>query len=138
MVYAVVVTRFGLLGGVGVLLLYLVWVVGALLTASSCRDPSGRLMCVGLAAFVAAQMIINVGMNVGVLPIIGITLPYVSYGGSSMLTSWVMAGLVASAGLHRTRPPFRESFEYADGDGPREHIPGGFRPVGLGGRAVTR
>ncbi|GJM18224.1 MAG: hypothetical protein DHS20C14_04370 [Phycisphaeraceae bacterium] len=138
MVYAVVVTRFGLLGGVGVLVLYLLWVVGALMTASSCRDPAGRLICVGLAAFVAAQMVINVGMNVGVLPIIGITLPYVSYGGSSMLTCWIMAGLVASVGLHRTRPPFRDSFEYADGNGSHERIPGGFRAVGLAGRAVTR
>ncbi len=138
MIFAVIVTRFGLLGGLGVLALYLLWVVGALLTASGCRDPAGRLICVGLAAFMAAQMVINVGMNVGVLPIIGITLPYVSYGGSSMLTSWIMAGLVLSVGLHRTRPPFRESFEYADDDGPPQHIPGGFRSVGLSGRAVTR
>lgn len=114
MVFAVIVTRFGALGGFGVIGLYLVWIAGALGTAAACREPFGRLVVVGLAAFIAAQMIINIGMTVGIVPIIGVTLPFVSYGGSSLLTVWLMTGLVLNVGMHRSRPPYRPSFEYAN------------------------
>ncbi len=113
-IFAVLVTRFGILGGLAVLAAYGLWVGGAVATAGICRDPEARLICVGFAGFVTAQMIVNVGMNLGLLPIIGVTLPLVSYGGSSLVTSWIMTGLVMNAGLHRPRPPFRPSFEYAD------------------------
>lgn len=114
MVFAVAVARFGLAGGVGILALSLAWIGGALATAAACKDPFGRLLVVGLAAFVAAQMVVNIGMNVGLLPIIGITLPFVSYGGSSLLTVWVMTGLILGVALRRPIPPYRPSFEYAD------------------------
>lgn len=116
MIYAVICSRFGLLGGLGVLGLYLVWVVGALLTAGVCREPFGRLTIVGLTAFMAAQVFINVGMNLGVLPIIGITLPYLSHGGSSMLTVWLMAGLIVNIAIHHPRKTMRKSFEFAYAD----------------------
>jgi rod shape determining protein RodA len=112
MVIAVIMCRHGLLGGVGVLALYALWVLGALATAATARDPFGRLLVIGLAAFVAAQVVINVGMNLGMLPIIGITLPFVSYGGSSILICWLMTGLILSVGLHRTHGFMRRSFEY--------------------------
>ncbi len=141
MVFAVIVNRFGLLGGMVVLVLYGMWIGGALLVAASCRDPLGRMIAVGIPAFIAAQMIINVGMNLGMLPIIGITLPFVSYGGSSLLTCWVMTGLIVNVALHRPRPPYRASFEYADDDGPQSSMqptrPYG-RSAGFSGRAVTR
>lgn len=114
MVFAVAVTRFGLLGGVGILLLYLVWLAGALACAALCKEPFGRLVIVGLAAFIAAQMVVNVGMNVGLLPIIGITLPFLSSGGSSLLTVWIMTGLIFGVAMRRPIPPYRPSFEYAD------------------------
>jgi cell division protein FtsW (lipid II flippase) len=115
MVIAVVSLRWGFLGALGVVGLTGLWVLGALVTAAQCKEPFGRLVCVGLAAFVAAQTAINVGMNIGLLPIVGITLPLVSYGGSSMLTVWLMTGLVFNVALHRPRPPYRPSFEW-DGD----------------------
>ncbi len=114
MIFAVAVTRFGLLGGLGILLLYLVWIGGALAAAAVCKDPFGRLLIVGLAAFIAAQMVINVGMNVGLVPIIGITLPFLSYGGSSLLTVWLMTGLIFNVAMRRPIPPYRPSFEYED------------------------
>ncbi|MEZ6235574.1 MAG: FtsW/RodA/SpoVE family cell cycle protein [Phycisphaerales bacterium] len=112
MVFAVIALRWGFIGAMGVVLLAVAWVVGALWTAAQTKEPFGRLVCVGLAAFVAAQTTINVGMNIGLLPIIGITLPFVSYGGSSMMTVWMMTGLVFNVALHRPRPPFRPSFEW--------------------------
>lgn len=116
MVFAVVMNRFGFAGAIGALLLEFLWIAGATLTAARCKDPFGRLMCVGCAAFVGAQTFINVGMCLGVLPIVGITLPFVSYGGSSALTSWLMTGLVLNVGM---RPPTRlarKSFEYDEDD----------------------
>lgn len=114
MVFSVIIARYGLVGGVAVLGLYMVWCAGALLTAGLCREPFGRLVPVGLAGFVAAQMFVNIGMNVGILPIIGITLPLVSHGGSSMVTQWVMAGLVWSIAVRRPRVTLRKSFEWDD------------------------
>lgn len=114
MIFSVVVARFGFLGGLAVLGLYLVWIVGALWTAAVCKDPFGRLVCVGLAAFIGTQVIVNVGMNIGLLPIIGITLPFLSHGGSSMITVWMMTGLIVSIAMRKPVPPFRPSFEYGD------------------------
>jgi rod shape determining protein RodA len=111
-IFSVVCARFGMLGGVVLLGLYGVWLAGALLTAGACKDPFGRLVCVGLAGFIAGQVVINVGMNIGLLPVIGITLPFMSYGGSSMITVWLMTGLVASIAMRRPLPPFRPSFEW--------------------------
>jgi cell division protein FtsW (lipid II flippase) len=112
MIYAVIVLRFGMVGGLAVLGLYLLWFAGALLTAAVCRDPFGRLVVVGCATIIAAQMFINVGMNIGIVPIIGLTLPFVSYGGSSMLTVWVMTGLVVNIAMRRPPRLARPSFEF--------------------------
>jgi len=115
MVFAVIVNRHGLLGGLAVMGLYVAWMLGAVLTAARCKEPFGRLVVVGLSAFIAAQSVVNIGMNIGVLPIIGVTLPFVSYGGSSMLASWFMTGLIVSVGVHRSRQPHRPSFEFEEG-----------------------
>ena len=141
MIFAVVVARFGLLGGMAMLGLYALWVIGALIVAASCREPMGRLIAVGLPAFIATQVIINVGMNIGILPIIGITLPFLSAGGSSLITCWIMTGLLMNVAFHRPKPPYRSSFEYADDDD-QPHPLKPSRPygkqVGFSGRAFTR
>lgn len=139
MIFSVVVNRFGLVGAIVVLTLYLTWIAGALLVAASCREPFGRLLAVGLTGFIAAQMVINIGMNIGLVPIIGITLPFLSYGGSSMLTVWLMTGLIANVAVHRPRPPYRDSFEYADDDEDLFYATRPYgRSIGFGGRALTR
>jgi cell division protein FtsW (lipid II flippase) len=115
MIFAVICNRFGLLGGLGTMGLYLLWIFGAVLTAGMCREPFGRLVVIGLTAFVAAQAVINIGMNLGMVPIIGITLPYLSYGGSSMVTVWLMTGLIVSISIHRPPIVMRRSFEF-DGE----------------------
>lgn len=141
MIFAVVVARFGLLGGAAMLMLYALWVIGALIVAASCREPIGRLIAVGLPAFIATQVIMNVGMNIGVLPIIGITLPFLSAGGSSLITCWLMTGFVMNVAFHRPKPPYRSSFEYADDDD-RPDLLKPSRPygksIGFSGRAFTR
>jgi cell division protein FtsW (lipid II flippase) len=116
MIFAVVVNRFGVLGGLFTLSLYGVWVVGALMTAAVCREPFGRIVCVGMTGFIIAQVFVNAGMNLGIVPIIGITLPYVSHGGSSLLVVWIMTGLIFNVALRRPRTALRKSFEYDDVD----------------------
>lgn len=116
MIFAVMVCRHGQRGGLLVLGLYGMWIVGASLCAWASGDRFGRVLIVGLVAFVASQVFVNVGMNIGVLPIIGITLPFVSYGGSSLVTVWIMTGLILNVGLHRTRGVRRRSSGYPDGD----------------------
>ncbi len=141
MIFAVVVARFGLVGGAAMLGLYALWVIGALVVAASCREPMGRLIAVGLPAFIAMQVVINVGMNLGMLPIIGITLPFLSAGGSSLITCWLMTGLVMNVAFHRPKPPYRSSFEYADDDdrpNPLQPSRPYGKSIGFSGRAVTR
>lgn len=114
MIFAVVLNRFGLLGGLAVVLAYLMWFTGALLTAANTREPFGRLVIIGVSTFVAMQTIVNMSMVLGVAPIVGLTLPFVSYGGSSMLTAWLMTGLIVAVGMRRSPRLARQSFEFGD------------------------
>ncbi|MFN7022498.1 MAG: FtsW/RodA/SpoVE family cell cycle protein, partial [Phycisphaerales bacterium] len=112
MVLAVILNRFGLVGGLVVAALYVVWFTGCYLSAAMCKDGFGRLIIVGVATITAAQALVNAGMTLGVLPIIGVTLPFVSYGGSSMLTAWAMTGLVLGVALRRDQRFAKQTFEF--------------------------
>lgn len=114
MIFAVIVGRFGLFGALAVLGLYALWVVGALAAAAVTHEPFGRLVIVGLAAFVTAQVMVNIGMNIGLMPIVGVTLPLLSYGGSSMLSVWMMTGLILSIALRRPPISITKSLEFGD------------------------
>ncbi len=107
--FCLVAERWGTAGAVGVLLAYFVLVAGALQTGSATDDPFGRLICVGVAAWLATQVLINTGMTVGLVPITGITLPLLSYGGSSMVATSFAIGLVVSVAVrpgYEARAPF--------------------------------
>lgn len=112
MVFAIIANRFGLIGCAAVIGLYLLWFLGALAVAGLCKDPFGRLITVGFASLILTQAAINIGMTVGILPITGMTLPFVSYGGSSLLTVFAMAGIVLNVGLRRPERLYRPSFEF--------------------------
>jgi cell division protein FtsW (lipid II flippase) len=117
MVFAVICTRAGLLGGVVVVGFYLLFMAGALLAAALNKDPFARLVAVGISAVVFTQMFVNTGMTVGVLPITGMTLPFVSYGGSSLVANFIMVGLVLNVAASRPIIMANPSFEF---DRPRE------------------
>jgi rod shape determining protein RodA len=117
MITAVIGNRFGMTGLAAVMGLYLLWVVGALWVAGRARDAFGRLIPVGLAGFIGGQALVNLAMNVGLAPIVGVTLPYVSFGGSSMLSAWIMVGLVFSVSLRSDARLFKKPFEF-DADQP--------------------
>jgi cell division protein FtsW (lipid II flippase) len=91
--------RWGLAGTLLVLGLYLVLFARGLAIAAATREPFGRLMAVGIVTLLATQTIINVGMTVGLVPVTGITLPLLSYGGSSLLFTCVALGLLMNVAI---------------------------------------
>ena len=97
-IFPVFVSAFGLSGATLLFLVYLIFVGLLLRTAIHVREPSGRLLAVGVATLFACQSVINLAMTIGLLPIVGMPLPFLSYGGSSMLTSFIALGLVLNVG----------------------------------------
>jgi len=114
MIFAVIVNRWGLVGGLLVLALYLTMLGAMLASAMLAREPFTRLALVGFAALFFSQFVVNVGMAMGLLPIIGITLPFVSYGGSSLMMSYVILGLTLNFASRQPRYVMRDSLEFAD------------------------
>jgi rod shape determining protein RodA len=102
-VFSVAGEELGFVGAAGLLLLLAVVVLRVLVVAARADEPFGRLVGVGVATWLAVQVTQNIGMNLGLLPVTGIPLPFVSYGGSSMLLSWLAVGLVDTAHVARER-----------------------------------
>ena len=85
--------------GCGFALLLMVLIIGrCIYVGVRSQDMIRRLVCFGAASALIFQVTINVGMCIGVMPVIGLTLPFVSYGGSSIVTLYAMLGLVS--GVH--------------------------------------
>ena len=76
-------------------------------TALRARDPGGRLIAGGVATMILIQTFINMGMNANLLPVTGLPLPLVSYGGSSLVTTLLALGLAQSVAVRRPRPDSR-------------------------------
>jgi rod shape determining protein RodA len=110
-VFCLVGERYGLAGCAAALLLYALLFVRGLQIAAATREPFGRLLAVGVVALLATQAAINAGMTVGLMPITGLTLPLMSYGGSSLLATSVALGLLINVGMRPgyelTEEPFR-------------------------------
>ena len=95
-IFSVAGEELGFIGCLAVIVMLglLLWRV--IRAGAKAKDTLGLLMCTGVAAMLAAQILENIGMCIGVMPVIGITLPFFSYGGSSLLTVWFALGLVCS------------------------------------------
>lgn len=112
-IFALISERWGIAGSLATLLCYLVLFWQGLKIAAGTREPYGRLLCVGVVAMLAAQTIINTGMTVGLMPITGLTLPLVSYGGSSLLATSFSVGLMINVALHPGYEIGEEPFRFA-------------------------
>jgi rod shape determining protein RodA len=102
-IFAALGEELGFLGCATVLGLFwlLAWRIWR--TAQGARDRFGMLLCVGVLAMLVFQIFQNVGMTMGIMPITGIPLPFMSYGGSSTITAWACLGLVANVHMRRFR-----------------------------------
>jgi rod shape determining protein RodA len=99
--YSVWAEEWGFAGSVVLLAIFgflLVWVLNVALSA---RDRIGAVICVGVAAMTFWHVVVNVAMVLGLAPVVGVTLPFVSYGGSSLVTFFLATGLVANVSLRK-------------------------------------
>ena len=102
-ILAVLAEEFGLIGVTVLLLLYVVITGRSSYIASLAKDTYSRLLAGSLAFTFFVYVVVNAGMVSGVLPVVGVPLPLVSYGGSAMLVLLVAFGLVQSAHVHKPR-----------------------------------
>ena len=100
-IFAVVGEEWGFWGCSVVLLLFLLMTAIILGVARRTREPFGRHLCTGVALLFLTQAFVNTAINVGLLPVTGLTLPFVSYGGSSLLSSYLALALVLDVGVRR-------------------------------------
>jgi rod shape determining protein RodA len=100
-VFTAVAEEMGFVGGFTVIALYGVLFVRGLRGAAMARDTFGSLLATGLVSYLAFQAFVNIGMTVGLVPITGIPLPFISYGGSSLISSALAVGLLLSVRMRR-------------------------------------
>ena len=96
-IFSVAGEELGFVGAAGLLVLLSFLVIRVLVVAGRSHDAFGRFVGVGVGTWLAFQVFQNVGMNLGLLPVTGLPLPFVSYGGSSMFASWLAIGVVNAA-----------------------------------------
>ncbi len=88
--------EWGFVGVALLLFLYMLLLLTLLYMSYKIKNAFGSLVCIGVFMVFFFQFLVNVGMNLGIVPVTGVTLPLVSYGGSSMIASFIMLGLVQS------------------------------------------
>lgn len=102
-IFAVIAEEMGFFGAALVLFLLGVLLFRIEEAARMAGDNFGYLLAVGVMTMFFSQVLVNVGMNIGVMPVAGVPLPFVSYGGSSLVTSFIAIGILESVYLHRSR-----------------------------------
>jgi rod shape determining protein RodA len=100
-IFAVFAEMWGFVGCLVLLVCYALLLLRGFDIAASAREPVGRLVALGATALLATQILINVGMVTGLLPVVGVPLPLMSYGGSSMLVSLIALGLLLSVRMRQ-------------------------------------
>jgi rod shape determining protein RodA len=100
-IFSVLGEELGFVGAMVLFALFVLLLMRGLRTAAICRDPFGRLLATGIATFILFQVFINVGVNIRLLPVTGIPLPFISQGGSSLLTLFIALGILQSIRMHQ-------------------------------------
>lgn len=92
--YAAFTEQFGLVGSVLMLGLFYALILRIFQISANAEDNFGRLLCIGVALMLSLNIVVNVGMNLGIMPVTGVPLPFISYGGSAVLVNFMGLGLV--------------------------------------------
>ncbi len=100
-IFTMLAEEFGLAGGVGLLGLFMLLIAYGVAISLRCRNQFGRLMAFGLTVSFFLYVFINIAMVMGLLPVVGVPLPLISYGGTALLTVLMGFGIVMSVNLHR-------------------------------------
>lgn len=100
-IFSVLAEEMGFVGSMIPLLIFMMLIIWGLNVAYRCRDPFGTILAVGISSMIFWQVFINVGMAMGLMPIVGVPLPFISYGGSSIVTMMICIGLLMNVSMRR-------------------------------------
>jgi len=100
-IFSVLAEEWGFGGSLVLLFLFLMLIFWGLNIAYRCRDPFGTILSVGISAMIFWQVFINIGMAMGLMPVVGVPLPFISYGGSSIVTMMICVGLLINVSMRR-------------------------------------
>lgn len=108
-IFTAIAEQWGFIGGLFLLFLYGILIIQILKIARKARDKFGELICVGIASYTLFAITQNIGMTLGLLPITGITLPFISYGGSSLWTTMISMALILNIEISTKKLTFSKS-----------------------------
>ncbi len=105
-IYAVIGEEMGFVISAAVIILYIVLITKALFVAKTAKDEIGSLIATGIAGIFLFHVVENIGMVMGLLPITGVPLPFISYGGSSLITNFILIGILLNISSKRQKTIF--------------------------------
>jgi rod shape determining protein RodA len=100
-IFAVFAEEWGFLGSILLVFLYLVLILRGLDTARKAKDDFGRILALGITFMFLIYLFINIGMTLGLMPVVGIPLPFMSYGGTALLSNLIAVGILINIRTHR-------------------------------------
>src|SRR5450432_1066390 len=112
MIFALIGEQFGFFGSAAVLIAYVVLFAAGIEIAAATREPFGKLLAIGIVSLLACQTFLNLMVATKLMPVTSVTLPFVSYGGSSLLASYMAAGLLLNIGQNRPMVIANDAFEF--------------------------
>lgn len=105
-IFSALAEEAGFVGAVVILLLFMLLIFRVIRIAAQAKDTYGMLICIGVASMLLFHVLVNVGMTIGLMPVTGLPLPFMSYGGSSLLMNMMAVGLVLNVGMRRHKLMF--------------------------------
>ena len=100
-IFSVAGEEWGFIGSVILILLYFIVIYRGIKIIEQTPDFYGKIIAAGIVSLFSFQVIVNIGMTIGLLPVVGLTLPFISYGGSSLISSMIAIGILLNIGMRR-------------------------------------
>jgi len=108
-IFPVIVEALGFIGGAAIIVLFLLLILRSIRVSRKAKDKFGSYIVVGVCALMIAHIVENIGMTMGLMPVTGIPLPFISYGGTFMYTCMIAFGLVLNVGMRSQKSIFRRT-----------------------------